>query len=108
MHRLARCSLQIGGRPEAYDIRAEALAASNAAPADVEKAIEDALAHGSRSACTVWQDAAFRSEAGGKPMTSAPKRWQPPMRHRPTSRKRSKTRWRTVREAHAPSGKMQP
>ena len=55
------------GRPEAYDIRAEALAATNAAPADVEKAVEDALAHGSRSACTVWQDAAFRFSRIGDP-----------------------------------------
>jgi hypothetical protein len=58
------------GRPEAYDIRAEALAASKAAPADIEKAIEDAQTHGSRSAWIAWKKADLRFNQIGDPAAS--------------------------------------
>ncbi|MGD1031827.1 MAG: hypothetical protein ABSA05_11885 [Opitutaceae bacterium] len=58
------------GRPEAYDIRAEALAASKAAPADIAKAVDDALAHGSRSAWTAWKKADFRFSQIANPAAS--------------------------------------
>jgi hypothetical protein len=58
------------GRSEAYDIRAEALAASKAAPVDVEKAVEDALAHGSHGAFTAWEYAAYRFSQIGDPAAS--------------------------------------
>jgi len=59
------------GRPEAYDIRAEALAASKPAPESVRQAVEEAMAHGSRSAWIVWADATFRFGRVGDPGTSA-------------------------------------
>jgi len=58
------------GRSEAYDIRAEALAASKAAPAEVEKAVEDAQTHGSRSAWTAWKKADIRFNQIGDPAAS--------------------------------------
>jgi hypothetical protein len=48
------------GRPEAYDIRAEAVAFSKASDADVDKAVDEALAHGSRDGWTVCQKAISR------------------------------------------------
>ena len=48
------------GRPEAYDIRAEAVVFSKAPEADVEKAVDEALAHGSREAWTICEKASFR------------------------------------------------
>ena len=59
------------GRPEAYEIRAEALAASRMPADSVRPAVEAALAHGSRSAWVVCADATFRFGRIGEPGTSA-------------------------------------
>ena len=59
------------GRPEAYDIRAEVLAASKPAPGLARQAVEEAIAHGSRSAWTVCTDATFQLGRVGNPGTSA-------------------------------------
>ena len=48
------------GRPEAYDIRAQALALSKAPEADLRNAVDQALEHGSRDAWTIWEMASFR------------------------------------------------
>lgn len=58
------------GRPEAYDIRAEALASSKAPGPDLEKAVDDALAHGSRSAWTIFKKANFRFDKINDPAAS--------------------------------------
>ncbi len=59
------------GRPEAYDMRAEALAASKMPAASLRQAVDDAMAHGSRSAWTVCADATFQfGRVGGAGISS--------------------------------------